>query len=165
MGAIAYLPVRIIASPPMKMVPLEIRDLAECIQLSQRSDPFSWPDDIWRRSLRDDHCLGLVVGGELLAVAAFSLVLDELSLLNVVVDRSARRQGLGRQLLVEGVEWMQQFGALRCVLEVRVSNSSAIALYRALGFAEDGIRKNYYPLEGGRENALLMSADLPLAVD
>lgn len=149
----------------MKTLPLDHRDAAACIHLSQHSDPYSWAEEVWRRSLRDDHCLGLVEGDELLAVAAFSLVMDELSLLNVVVDHCARRQGLGRLLLIDGFEWMQQFGAQRCVLEVRVSNSSAISLYRSLGFSEDGIRKNYYPLGSDREDALLMSADLPLVVD
>ncbi|MCZ6831549.1 MAG: hypothetical protein O7F73_18545, partial [Gammaproteobacteria bacterium] len=50
--------------------------------------------------------------------------------------------------------------AVRCLLEVRCSNGGAIALYRKHGFTEDGVRKNYYPTDGGREDALLMSLNL-----
>ena len=44
-------------------------------------------------------------------------------------------------------------------LEVRESNLRAINLYKSVGFTEDGIRKNYYPLlnTSKRENAILMS--------
>lgn len=99
------------------------------------------------------------------AVAAFSLVMDEASLLNIVVGREHRGAGLGRFILAEGAAWMQQIGAQRCLLEVRRGNAAARALYQRLGFVEDAIRKNYYPLGNGREDAILMSADLPLATE
>jgi len=43
---------------------------------------------------------------------------------------------------------------------VRLSNNAAIALYRAQGFNEVGMRKNYYPGENGREDALILAKDL-----
>lgn len=44
------------------------------------------------------------------------------------------------------------------MLEVRVSNGAAIALYDQLGFKQVGRRKQYYP-DG--EDAILMNKDLP----
>ena len=59
------------------------------------------------------------------------------------------------------MSWAREVGKTRCLLEVRVSNTSAIQLYEKLGFKRDGIRKNYYPTETSmREDALLMSLDL-----
>ena len=52
---------------------------------------------------------------------------------------------------------MKHDGATRCHLEVRQSNAVARRLYEGNGFKLDGIRKSYYPTEGGREDALLMS--------
>ena len=143
-------------------VELSSADLATCLALSRSSDPFPWRDDIWHRSLRDDYCFALRDHGELIAVAAFSLVMDELSLLNIIVDQQHRGRGLGRELLCAGLEWMQQVGAQRCFLEVRKSNDAARSLYRTLGFVEDGVRKSYYPMGDVREDAVLMSAPLPL---
>jgi ribosomal-protein-alanine N-acetyltransferase len=45
-------------------------------------------------------------------------------------------------------------------LEVRASNASAIALYEKRGFAEVGLRRNYYPTAKGSEDAILMALDL-----
>ncbi|MDF1692202.1 MAG: GNAT family N-acetyltransferase [Zhongshania sp.] len=146
----------------MRVAMLGIKHLEQCLLLESRSDPHPWGRENWLRSLRDDHCLGLWKGTELLAISCYCLVLDDVSLLNIVVDADSRGQGAGRRLLTEGLEWMQQFGGARCLLEVRLSNTVARSLYSDLGFAEDGIRKNYYPLGDGYEHAVLMSADLPL---
>ncbi|WP_269620316.1 ribosomal protein S18-alanine N-acetyltransferase [Zhongshania sp. BJYM1] len=143
---------------------LGIHHLEQCLLIETRSDPHPWGRVNWLRSLRDDHCLGYWQGDELLAISAYTLVLDDVSLLNIVVDNDCRGSGVGRRLLTEGLEWMQQFGGARCLLEVRVSNTVARALYSKLGFVEDGIRKKYYPLGDGHEDAILMSADLPLLV-
>ena len=45
-------------------------------------------------------------------------------------------------------------------LEVRASNSSAIRLYEKKGFNEIGIRKNYYKIIDGKEDAILMGLAL-----
>ena len=45
-------------------------------------------------------------------------------------------------------------------LEVRPSNTAAIALYNGLGFNEIGIRKDYYPGQDGREDALMLAKEL-----
>ena len=46
----------------------------------------------------------------------------------------------------------------RILLDVRISNEPAIAFYRKSGFADDGIRKNFY--DNPKEHALLMSASV-----
>jgi ribosomal-protein-alanine N-acetyltransferase len=45
-------------------------------------------------------------------------------------------------------------------LEVRPSNAKAQSLYTRLGFGQVGIRRDYYPARGGRENALVLTARL-----
>lgn len=145
----------------MKLTELTWVHLQECIAIDAVS-PYPWGESHWARSLRDNHCLGLRLDNRLVAVSAYSLVFDELSLLNIVVADSLKGHGYGRSLLEQGLEWMQQFGPTRCILEVRVSNLAARTLYRRLGFEEDGLRKHYYPLGSGWEDAMLMSADMPL---
>jgi ribosomal-protein-alanine N-acetyltransferase len=46
------------------------------------------------------------------------------------------------------------------VLEVRASNLAAIGLYRSMGFADIGLRRDYYRTENGREDAILMGREL-----
>jgi [ribosomal protein S18]-alanine N-acetyltransferase len=99
----------------------------------------------------DDRLHGFVV---------FSQVLDEGSIHNIAVHPAHQRKGLGRLLLEAAVVELIGTDARRCLLEVRRSNKAARRLYEGSGFALDGVRKNYYPKEGGREDALLMSREL-----
>ena len=62
----------------------------------------------------------------------------------VAVDPLQRRQGLGRQVLQALLSHGQRLGAERATLEVATSNTAAVALYRALGFGDAGIRRGYY---------------------
>lgn len=99
----------------------------------------------------DDRLHGFVV---------FSQVLDEGSIHNIAVHPAQHRKGLGRLLLEAAVVELIRSDARRCLLEVRRSNKAARRLYQGSGFALDGVRKNYYPKAGGREDALLMSREL-----
>ena len=98
--------------------------------------------------------------GRLDGFIVFSQVLDEASIHNIAVAAAHQGKGLGRQLLQAALAQMKGSGATRCLLEVRESNTAARQLYAGNGFQLDGVRKNYYPSEGGREDALLMSREL-----
>ncbi len=65
---------------------------------------------------------------------------DELEILNLAVAPNARRQGVGRVLVAEALRDIRG----RCFLEVRESNTAAIALYRSVGFGELAVRPEYY---------------------
>jgi [ribosomal protein S18]-alanine N-acetyltransferase len=101
-------------------------------------------------------------GDGLAGFSACSRVLDEATLLALVVHPLHRRRGNGRALLAASLDALAGAGAARCLLEVRVSNRAALALYAGAGFREDGRRRGYYPgastLE--REDAVLMSRAL-----
>ena len=51
-------------------------------------------------------------------------------------------------------------GTDQIFLEVRVSNAAATSLYLDFGFKQIGVRKDYYQLPEGKEDALLMSKSL-----
>ena len=88
-------------------------------------------------------------------------VLDEVHLLNITVNPAFQRQGWARVLLDALALWSRQKDAQWIWLEVRDSNARAREVYLKHGFAEVGLRKNYYPNSNGpRENAVLMSLKL-----
>lgn len=82
---------------------------------------------------------------------------DELHVLDVVTAPEARRRGAARALMEAALADGARRGATRALLEVRRSNAPAIALYRALGFLHDTVRRGYY--QDG-EDAVLMSRAL-----
>ena len=88
-------------------------------------------------------------------------VLDEITLMDIVVATDYRGQGLAKRLLVHFLAEAEKLGAWQCLLEVRVSNSPAINLYQANGFVEMDRRKDYYPSEDTdsrttKEDAIIM---------
>ncbi len=84
-----------------------------------------------------------------------STVLDEAEILEVAVSEKSRRCRIGSELMEEVFEWCAKNGISRIFLEVRESNFPARMYYKKYGFAENGLRKNYY--RDPVENAVLMS--------
>lgn len=80
--------------------------------------------------------------------------LDEGEITNVAVAPEKRNAGIGRMLMRAAMEQAKQQGIVRIVLEVRVSNASAIHLYEKCGFVNCGIRKGFYDFP--KEDAYIM---------
>ena len=97
---------------------------------------------------------------QVIGFAILSVSTEESHLLNIGLTSSRRGQGLGRELLEKMIMAAEVMGSKKIFLEVRVSNIIAIDLYKASGFKEIGLRKNYYRIKDGREDAILMSKSL-----
>lgn len=93
--------------------------------------------------------------GEILGYAGAWGVFGEADITNVCVREDSRKKGIGEKLL----RFLMQEGSKEDIgtffLEVRESNSGAIALYEKIGFRRVGIRKNFY--EKPVENGIVMS--------
>ena len=73
----------------------------------------------------------------------------------VAVDPSRRQQGVAAQLLQVFDNFARGNQLAFLTLEVRPSNTAAIALYQGFGFREVGRRRNYYDLP--KEDALILT--------
>ena len=71
-------------------------------------------------------------------------VVDEIHILNVAAAVAHRRRGIGRALMLHAMKYGSANAVRHLLLEVRRSNTSAIRLYRALGFFATNIRRTYY---------------------
>jgi ribosomal-protein-alanine N-acetyltransferase len=98
---------------------------------------------------------GLLVGYGVLVIAA-----GEAHLLNLSVAPGWQRRGIGGDLTRFLVKLARDYGAHSIYLEVRPSNVGARALYAGHGFAEIGVRRDYYPSPDGREDAVIMELQL-----
>lgn len=140
-----------------------MRELDAVAALDRANSPVLRSADRYRHLIRDGGVvLGIALTGEIVGFAALSVVLDEATLLNIVVDGSARRRGYGQRLLQAVLARSRKMGARRILLEAREGNRAALALYRSVGFRRDAVRRGYYPARGQApaEAAVLMSLDL-----
>ena len=95
----------------------------------------------WSRSRATPRRRSAFVIGQLAA--------DEAEILSIGVSPNWQRAGLGTGLF-EGLTRAARRGdAKRIFLEVADDNAPALALYRKLGFVENGRRKRYYERPGG----------------
>lgn len=77
--------------------------------------------------------------------------------LGMSVNKAWRDQGVGRALLQVLIAWAEQHPVLeKLCLQVFVTNSRAIALYRSLGFVEEGRQIRDIKLETGDYVDVLM---------
>ena len=82
----------------------------------------------------------------------YSLIYDRIEIDNFFVEESSRRRGIGTKLLAYLISISIELHAINITLEVRVSNTKAINLYKKFGFHEVALRKYYY----GDEDGILM---------
>jgi ribosomal-protein-alanine N-acetyltransferase len=106
------------------------------------------------------HCWVAHRDSALVGYGVVMIGAGEAHLLNLSVAPNWQRQGVGAELTRFFVKLARDYGAGKIYLEVRPSNVAARALYAAQGFAEIGVRRDYYPVSGGREDAVIM--ELPL---
>jgi len=92
-----------------------------------------------------EHCVGYI--GAYFAA-------DEAEITNVAVDMEYRRRHIAEALVAEMQKEAAKRGTRSIFLEVRCSNTGAIALYQKMGFSICGTRRGFY--EKPKEDAYVM---------
>ena len=142
-----------------KLVPMDRSHLAGVAELERLCFSAPWNEAMLEEELYNDTASFIVAEGEdgqVLGYAGLHVILDEGYIDNVAVRPTCRRQGIADRLL----DVFCRFGQANLAfltLEVRPSNTAAVALYEKHGFREAGRRKDYY--ENPREDALLLTRE------
>ena len=135
-----------------------IEDAKEIFAIEMECFSVPWSlDSIEIELLNEDKKLYYVIedANGVVGYAGAWLVYDEGQITNIAIRPSARRQGFGAKLTSALIEECFKRGMHEIFLEVRISNLSALSLYRQLGFTVKGMRKNYY--SEPKEDAYIMS--------
>ena len=139
---------------------LELDDLAAIERIEQRSYPTPWSRSMFAGELSKPSsvCLGAFDDDDVLVgYLITSRYVDAWHVMNVAVAPDLRRRGIASTLLGRLFELTATDDRRGYTLEVRVSNTGAIALYEGLGFETRGVRRGYYT--DNREDALIMWRD------
>ena len=147
-----------ILEPAVELMPMVERDLDEVLRIEYRVYSHPWSRANFADSIASGYiCWVCRVGGELVGYFVLMLAVDEAHLLNISIAEKRQGLGLGARLLRHAMEMARHGGATTLLLEVRPSNTRALALYRHFGFAQIGVRRGYYPAVTGREDALVLT--------
>ena len=126
------------------------------------NDP--WPARAFSELLATPGTFGVLAfeGDAPLGLLLCRAAADECEILTITVVEAARRRGVGRLLLANGLARARLLGVRTLFLEVAVDNAPAIGLYRQAGFEQIASRPAYYLRDDppGRVDATVMSLDL-----
>ena len=145
----------------MTIVPMDRSHLKGVAELERLCFSTPWNEAMLEEELYNDTASFLVAegpDGTVVGYAGLHVILDEGYIDNVAVRPDQRRPGIADRLL----EVFCRFGAAHLrflTLEVRPSNTAAVALYEKHGFREAGRRRDYY--DAPREDALLLTKEFP----
>jgi [ribosomal protein S18]-alanine N-acetyltransferase len=141
--------------------PMRETDLAAVMRIEVRAYDYPWTYGIFQDCLRYGYCCWVFERDDCVdGYGVMSIAAGEAHILNLCVRPEVRRHGLGRKILNYLVDLARRHDADSVLLEVRPSNRAAVSLYHELGFNEVGTRRNYYPAENGREDAMILAKTL-----
>jgi ribosomal-protein-alanine N-acetyltransferase len=136
-------------------------DIDQLIEIEKQVYNFPWNERTFLDCMKIGYsCWVLERLDEILAYGIVSIAAGEAHVMNVCVNPKHQRKGLGTKMMNQLVDVALEERTKMIMLEVRPSNENAIALYHGMGFSEIGRRKDYYPGEDGREDALMLAMDL-----
>lgn len=150
-------------NPAVTLRTMTADDLPAVLRIERASQPVPWTEGMVRDCLKATYWRTVAVDAQdrVLAYAILTSGGGDAHVLNIVVDRAARRQGIARLLLTALMDAARLREADQLFLEVRAGNTAALTLYRDLGFAEVALRRDYYPRAGGgNEDAVIMARPL-----
>ncbi len=152
------------------------KDLPRILEIERACFKNPWPESLLRGHLgesgflvyeKEGRVVGYVIAG--LKIPSFWARLERQTraligqpvdweeqtghIMNLAVEPSQQRQGLGEALLRQALKYLKGLGAYCVELEVRASNQAAIRLYEKHGFRVKERLRSYY---GPGEDGLLM---------
>ena len=136
------------------------RHLRNVLRIEEQTSSTPWSLGLFLAEVRRDerdYIVALSTDDEcVVGFAGLLYVFGEGHITTVAVDPKAQGGRIGTRLLLELTRRAIARDANSITLEVRASNSAALALYRRFGFAPSGVRKDYY--KDPTEDALVLWA-------
>lgn len=144
---------------PLEMAfrPMRPEDLDALIKIERAAYPYPWTLGNFRDCLESGYsCWVGEVEGAMAGYWVMMLAVGEGHILNCCVAPAWQGRGFGRSLVEHLVATARHHMTEALYLEVRPSNTPAVNLYQRIGFDSIALRRDYYPADQGREDALVM---------
>lgn len=136
-------------------------DLAHVSDIERRSYDFPWSHGVFRDCLLAGYqCVVLERDGAVVGYGILSVAAGEAHILNLCIEPAFRSYGYGAGLLDDILSRARIASVREIFLEVRPTNTSALALYKKRGFHQVANRPAYYQARQGREDACVLAKKL-----
>lgn len=120
-------------------------------------------DDFWsfstlKEEVENENSSYIIgkINNEIIVFAGLKKIFDQADIMNIVIKKTYRNQGIGTLLLENLILLAKDLNIFTLFLEVNEQNKPAIHLYEKLGFEKLGVRKKYY----NNNNGIIMKKNL-----
>ena len=129
----------------MTIESMTVDDISQVAEIERQIFSIPWSEKAFRDSMESDNTIYIVAkeNNNVAGYAGMYLSFEEGNITNVAVNPLSRRKGIGEKIVRDILNRAYEKGVRDVFLEVRETNSVAIALYEKIGFKP-------------RENALIM---------
>jgi ribosomal-protein-alanine N-acetyltransferase len=144
----------------LKIEKMTLKDLESIKDILISDFDDFWNYDVLKEELECENSYFVIaksLNNEIVGFACSKNILDEADIMNIVVKKSLRHNGIGSMLLENLISYSKTLNLKTITLEVNENNLSAIHLYDKFSFDHIGIRKKYYD---GKSDAIIMSKKL-----
>ena len=135
-------------NPEIQFKRMQHDDLRQVITIEKEAFPDPWHVSFFKRELqkRKKHTYLYVakLHDKVIGFIVFYVFSREGHIHNIAVDTAYRRRGIGKYLLESALEIIAKNTVDEVFLEVSVSNTAALALYKKYQFQVLDVRKRYY---------------------
>lgn len=140
----------------MQIREMQEQDIESVAKLEKQNFSCPWTAADFFQQLSNPRAYYLVAEeqGNIVGVCGYIESFQEGELYNISVDSAFQGQGIGYKMVMSLLEQGKQRGVHSFTLEVRAGNHKALALYDKLGFAKEGLRKDFYEMP--KEDAIIM---------
>ncbi|MDO5680702.1 MAG: tRNA (adenosine(37)-N6)-threonylcarbamoyltransferase complex dimerization subunit type 1 TsaB [Pelistega sp.] len=142
---------------------MQVADIEAVLEIENQVQLEPWTAGMFADSLQANYKAGVLRhrSGQIMGYALQMFAPDVAHLLTIAIAPEWQQQGLGRLLLTWTEQQVLEAGLSAQMLEVRVSNQAARALYEAQSYQQIGLRKGYYKgVDGQSEDALVLQKNL-----
>jgi ribosomal-protein-alanine N-acetyltransferase len=132
------------------------RDMAEVLDIENRSFEFPWSEEDFIRCLRQRNCIGMVAeyDEQVVGFMIYELHKNRLHILNFAVHPDFRRRHVGTSMVRKLIGKLSQQRRNRILLEIRETNLDAQLFFRDLDFRAISVLRDFY--DDTTEDAYLM---------
>ena len=138
----------------------QLNDIAKCAKIENHTFSEPWSEKSFFDALHDSNYLFYVLCEDMQPIGYFVAenICDEINLYTIAIEDKHKGNGYGQALMQHLIEIAKSVKALLICLEVRISNMTAISLYKKNGFIQTGVRHNFYKKPS--EDAYLFTLNL-----
>ena len=123
----------------MTIESMTVDDISQVAEIERQIFSIPWSEKAFRNSMESDNTIYIVAkeNNNVAGYAGMYLSFEEGNITNVAVNPLSRRKGIGEKIVRDILNRAYEKGVRDVFLEVRETNSVAIALYEKIGFKEE----------------------------